>query len=116
MFESICRLIPSDWSGWELCPELEQILALSRDLRSKRKNWKEEAYQKQKGTWNPSDSECRVCADLASSERCIQHILVKKIEHGVILEDNIIVPEDGDLLSPRVCALISESWQVSYMA
>ena len=79
MFRSICQLSPNDWSGWELHSELDEILALSRKLHSDQKNWLREAHWRPKGGWNPSDSECQICANLPSSEfqMCSVHLDAK---------------------------------------
>lgn len=108
MFRAICRLTEEAWTRWNLSPEMMAILGLSKTLRDGRKSWKTEAHGNRNRNRNRNlegagrSWECRNCAHLEPSQRCIRDILVCESGLSSILEDKVIIAEETDVIGSQV--------------
>lgn len=103
MYSAICRLSEDSWLKWNLSLELKDILKFSKTLRDNRKAWKVEAHRNRNRTRNPVVQECRTCADLDNSQKCIQYLPVQESNLTDVLKNKLIVPEEHHAINPVVC-------------
>jgi hypothetical protein len=117
MYSAICRLTEETWSKWNLSPEMQVILGLSKTLRDDRKRWKTEAHGNRNRGRSPDEQslrwECRNCAHLERSQRCVRDVLVRESGLSSVLEHKVIIPEETNVISSQVSLNFPNAVRVS---
>ncbi|KAG6374923.1 hypothetical protein JVT61DRAFT_3666 [Boletus reticuloceps] len=105
IYTAICRLDENAWLNWKISSLGKDILSLSKMLWDDHKKWMLQAHQNQ----DFIDGQCHTCMHLNDSQKCIQYVHVQEngLQHS--MKNHLVIPEEGDTISPMVCPTVQLS-------